>query len=60
MHSTTMQDDVWYVDSSASNHMTSRGNWFKELDAMRAPGYVETGDDTVHPIVHMDRVPLVM
>ena len=57
MHSTTMQDDmrddVWYVDSGASNHMTSRGNWFKELDAMRTPGYVETGDDTVHPIEHM-------
>ena len=64
MHSTTMQDDmhddVWYVDSGASNHMTSRGNWFKELDAMRSPGYVETGDDTVHPIEHMGKVPLVM
>ena len=64
MHSTTtqddMHDDVWYVDSGASNHMTSRGNWFKELDAMRTPGYVETGDDTVHPIEHMGRVPLVM
>ena len=62
MHSATMQDhmrdDVWYVDSGASNHMTSRGNWFKELDAMRTPGYVETGDDTVHPIEHMGRVPV--
>ena len=64
MHSTTMQDDmrddVWYVDSGASNHMTSHGNWFKELDAIRTLGYVETGDDTVHPIEHMGRVPLVM
>ena len=60
MHSTTMQDDmrddVWYVDLGASNHMTTRGNWFKELDAMRTPSYVETGDDTVHPIDHIGRV----
>ena len=27
---------------------------------MHTPGYVETGDDTVHPIKHMGRVPLVM
>ena len=55
-----MHDDVWYVDSGTSNHMTSCGNWFKELDTMRTPGYVETGDDIVHPIEHMGRVPLVM
>ena len=60
MHSTTMQDDVWYVDSGASNHMTNNGNWFKELDAMRTPSYVEIGDDRVHPIEHIGRVPLVM
>ena len=55
-----MRDDVWYVDLGASNHMTSRGKSFKELDAMRTLGYVEIGDDTIHPIEHMSTVPLVM
>ena len=55
-----MCDDVWYVDSGASNHMTNRGNWFKELDAIHTLGYVEIGDDTVHPIEHIGRVPVVM
>ena len=27
---------------------------------MHTPSYVETDDDTVHPIEHMGRVPLVM
>ena len=27
-------DNVWYVDSGASNHMTSHGEWFKELQAL--------------------------
>ena len=25
------QDDVWYVDSGASNHMTSHDEWFGEM-----------------------------
>ena len=25
------QDDVWYVDSGASSHMTSHGEWFGEM-----------------------------
>ena len=41
-------DDVWYVDSSASNHMTHYKNWFHELHVPKQPGYVETGDDIVH------------
>ena len=48
------------MDIGASNHMTSYGNWLKELDAMHTPGYVEKGDDTLYPIEHMGRVPLVM
>ena len=24
-------DSVWYVDSGASNHMTSHGEWFIEM-----------------------------
>jgi len=23
-------NNVWYVDSGASNHMTSHGEWFKD------------------------------
>ena len=51
-------DDVWYVDSGASNHMTHYKNWFHELHVLEQPGYVETGDDTVHQIQHVGNVPL--
>ena len=27
-------DDVWYVDSGASNHMTHYKNWFNNLHAL--------------------------
>lgn len=27
--------NVWYVDSSALNHMTSHGEWFKELKTLQ-------------------------
>ena len=53
-------DNVWYVDSGASNHMTSHGEWFKELQNLTNPGFVETGDDTAHPIEHTRNVPLSM
>ena len=53
-------NDVWYVDSGASNHMTHHKNWFNELHVPEQPGYVETGDDTVHPIEHVGNVPLAM
>ena len=52
--------DVWYVNSGASNHMTHHKNWFNELHAPKKPGYVETGDDTLHPIEHVGKVPLSM
>ena len=51
-------DNVWYVDSGASNHMTSHGEWFKELQALLSPSYVDIGDDTAHPIAHSGNVPL--
>ena len=54
------KDDVWYVDLGASNHMTSQGEWFRELKDPKTPGYVETGDDTAHPIAHTRNVPLSM
>ena len=40
--STLKLEDVWFVDSRASNQMTSHEKWFQN---MREPGYVETGDD---------------
>ncbi|WP_139158356.1 DDE-type integrase/transposase/recombinase, partial [Enterobacter cloacae complex sp. GF14B] len=52
------QDDVWYVDSGASNHMTSRGEWFRDMRKPDVSGYVQTGDDTAHPIAHVGGIPL--
>jgi hypothetical protein len=26
-------NNVWYVDSGASNHMTNHGKWFKDTKA---------------------------
>jgi hypothetical protein len=43
-------NNVWYVDSIASNHMTSHGKWFKDIRNLKAPRFVEMGDDTTHPI----------
>ena len=48
------------MDLGASNHMTSHGEWFKEMKQPAKPGYVETGDDTTHPIAHVGDVPLSM
>ena len=56
----TLGENVWYVDSSASNHMTGHGEWFKEMQNLERSGYVETGDDTTHPIRHTGDVPLTM
>ena len=52
--------NVWYVDSGASNHMTSHGEWFKDMQTLQSPGYVETGDDIAHPIAHTGNVPLTL
>ena len=57
---TTCSNDVWYVDLGASNHMTSHAEWFKALHNLKRPSYVETWDDTTHPIVHIGKVPLFM
>ena len=51
-------DNVWYVDFGASNHMTSHGEWFKDMQTLDSPGYVEIGDDTTHPIAHTRNIPL--
>ena len=55
--SASASNNVWFVDSGASNHMTSHEDWFRELHAPERPGYVETGDDTTHPIQHIGNVP---
>ena len=31
--------------------MISHGEWFSDVKNLVKPGYVEIGDDTVHPIV---------
>ena len=55
---TPKSDKVWYVDYGASNHMTSHEDWFSYLEKLEQPGVVETGDDTLHTIEHVDEVPL--
>ena len=51
-------DEVWYVDSVVSNHMTSHKEWFSYLEKPTQPGVVATGDDTPHPIANVGEVPL--
>jgi hypothetical protein len=41
-------NNVWYVDSRVSNHMTSHGEWFKDTKDLKTLGFVETCDDTSH------------
>ena len=55
--SASVPEDVWVVDSSASNHMTLHQEWFRELREPDWPSYVETGDNTTHPIRHIGIVP---
>ena len=55
---TSKSEEMWYVASGASNHMTSHEEWFSFLEKPDQPGVVETGDDTPQPIVHIGEVPL--
>jgi len=48
------------MDYGASNHMTSHGEWFRNTKDLKTPGFVETGDDTTHPITQISKVPLSM
>jgi len=48
------------VDSGASNNIISHGEWFRETKDLKTPGFVETGDDTTHPITQIGKVPLSM
>ncbi len=48
------------MDSGASNHMTSHGEWFKDTKDLKTSRFVEIGDDTTHPITQIGKVPLSM
>ena len=48
---------LWYVDLGALNN---HGKLFKGMKQLAKLGYVETGDDTTHPIAHVGDVPLSM
>ena len=55
---TPKSDEVWYVDSGASNHMKSHKEWFSYLEKPMQLGVVATGDDTLHRIKNVGEVPL--
>ncbi len=55
-----LDNNVWYVDFRASNHMTSHGKWFKDTRDSKTFKFVETSDDTAHPITQINKVPLSM
>ena len=57
--STSIPKDRWFVDSDASNHMMSHQEWLRDLQELDRPSYVETADDTTHPIRHVGNVPFV-
>jgi hypothetical protein len=46
-----LDNNVWYVDF---------GEWFRDTKDLKTPGFVETGDDTTHPITQFGKVPLSM
>ncbi len=49
-------NNVWYVNSEASNHMTSHGEWFRNTKDLKTLRFMETGDDTTHPITKISKV----
>jgi hypothetical protein len=55
-----LDNNVCYVDSRISNHMTSHGKWFRDTKDLKTPRFVEIGDDTAHPITQISKVPLSM
>jgi hypothetical protein len=40
--------------------MISHGEWFRDTKDLKTPGFVETSDDTAHPITQIGKVPLSM
>ncbi len=48
------------MDSGASNHMINHGEWFRDVRDLKTPRFVETDDDTTHPITQISKVSLSM
>jgi hypothetical protein len=40
--------------------MTNHEEWFRNTRDLKTPGFMETSDDTTHPITQIDKVPLFM
>jgi len=55
-----LNNNVWYVDSRASNHMTSHREWFRNTRNLKTLRFVEISDDITHPITQISKVPLSM
>jgi hypothetical protein len=53
-------NNVWYVDFRVSNHMIIHGEWLKDTRDLKTPRFVETSDDTTHPITQIGKVSLSM
>ena len=47
--SASSPEGIWFIDSGASNCMTSQQEWFRDTREPDRPGYVKIGDDTTHP-----------
>ncbi len=55
-----LDNNVSYVDSGASNHMTNHGKWFRNTRVLKTLGFVEIGDDITHLITQIGKVPMSM
>ena len=56
--STSKPNEVWYVDSGVSNHMTSHAEWFAYLEKPEQLGVVKNRRPHLHTIEHTKEVPL--
>ena len=54
---TSSLEYVWFVDSIASNNITSHEEWFCDSWMPDWPNYVETEDDTTRPIQYVGNIP---
>jgi len=53
-------NNVWYVDLGVLNHMNIHGEWLRDTRDLKTPRFVEIGDDIIHPITQIGKVPLSM
>ncbi len=53
-------NNVWYVEYGASNHMISHGEWFRDIKDLKTLRFVKINDDTTHPITQIGKVLLSM